>query len=295
MKFSPKYIRAFTVTEDTEVNVAVLSGKGGTGKTFVSVNLACVVKNSVYIDCDVEEPNGHLFLKPQNVTTEDVCVLLPEADLEKCTGCRKCVDFCMFNALAFVKNKPYKFKEVCHGCGGCKIVCDSRAIYEKAYPVGVIQKGKHKDVTVVSGIMNTGEESGVPIIKKLMDKLGNGVNVIDCPPGSACTVKESIEKADYCIIVAEPTIFGVHNFLMVYELVTLLGKPCGVIINKDDNSDNPMVQLCEKYNIPLLMKIGYREDVAKSNAEGCIASEKYSEVKEIFDGLYRKLLSEVRS
>lgn len=285
---------AFTIMGEDKVNIAVLSGKGGTGKTFISVNLASVIGNSTYIDCDVEEPNGHLFFKPENVISEDVYLSIPEIDYKKCDGCRKCVDFCKFNALAFIKERPVKFKNVCHACGGCKIVCSQKAIYEKEYQMGKIKKGKHKEVTVISGIMNTGEESGVPIIRSLISKLQKGVNFIDCPPGSACTVMESIENADYCILVAEPTIFGVHNFLMVYELVQLLKKPFGVIINKDDNEENPMIKLCREYKLPVIMRIGYNAEIAKNNAEGIIASESNTDIKKLFEKLYEKVISEVK-
>lgn len=271
------------------MNIAVLSGKGGTGKTFVSVNLASVIAESVYIDCDVEEPNGHLFFNPHSIVSKDVCVSIPRVNLEKCIGCRSCVDFCRFNAIAFIKNKPVKFKDVCHGCGGCKLVCKQGAIYEESYPVGKIKIGKHRNTTVVTGIMNTGEESGVPIIRALKKELGGRINIIDCPPGSACTVMESIEMADFCLIVAEPTVFGVHNFLMVYELVSILKKPFGVIINKDDNEENPMVKLCRERQLPVIMRIGYSADIASMNADGKIASENNNDI----NALFQKLASEV--
>ena len=148
------------------MNIAVLSGKGGTGKTFVSCNLSSAIGKSAYIDCDVEEPNGHLFFKPEKVRSQDVCVKLPQIIANKCNQCRKCTDFCHFNALAFIKEKPMLFRGVCHSCGGCKIVCPNHAIVEKDYPIGVIHTGQHRSVTVKSGIMNMGEESGVPIIRE---------------------------------------------------------------------------------------------------------------------------------
>ena len=271
------------------MNIAVLSGKGGTGKTFVSCNLASAIGKSAYIDCDVEEPNGHLFFKPEKVRSQDVCVKLPQIIADKCNQCRKCTDFCHFNALAFIKEKPMLFRGVCHSCGGCKIVCPNYAIVEKDYPIGVIHTGKHRSVTVRSGMMNMGEESGVPIIRELLKNLPCKDNVIDCPPGSACTVMESIKDADYCVIVAEPSVFGVHNFQMVYELVKILKKPFGVVINKADGQVNPMQELCEKLKLPVLEQIPFDREIAAQNAAGNIAYETNERAKEIFDRLYAKI------
>lgn len=275
------------------MNIAVLSGKGGTGKTFVSVNLASVIKNAAYIDCDVEEPNGHLFFKPEQVKSEPVYVLQPEIDKTKCSGCRKCVDFCKFNALAFVGGVPIKFKDVCHSCGGCKSVCPQKAIRETNHQIGEIKTGKHSDTKVISGILNTGEESGVPIIRKLLTMLNAKVNIIDCPPGSACSVMESIREADYCILVAEPTLFGAHNFEMVHELVAVLNKPFGVVLNKVSETDNPMEQLCRKKNLPVLARILYDTALAEHNAEGRIASETAPEMKTVFETIFRTAAAEV--
>lgn len=276
------------------MNIAVLSGKGGTGKTFVSCNLASAIGKSAYIDCDVEEPNGHLFFKPEKVRSQDVCVKLPQIIADKCNQCRKCTDFCHFNALAFIKEKPMLFRGVCHSCGGCKIVCPNHAIVEKDYPIGVIHIGKHRSVTVKSGMMNMGEESGVPIIRELLKNLPCKDNVIDCPPGSACTVMESIKDADYCMIVAEPSVFGVHNFQMVYELVKILKKPFGVVINKADGQVNPMQELCEKLKLPVLEQIPFDREIAAQNAVGNIAYETNEKAKEIFDRLYAKISEVVK-
>ena len=216
------------------MKIAVLSGKGGAGKTFTAVNLAAAAEKSVYIDCDVEEPNGHLFFKPQEIQKEEVTTKLPEFDPEKCNGCKACVELCKFHALIYIKEKPKVFQEVCHACGGCSLVCPNQAVREKERQVGMLEMGSHGDIRVITGILNLGEASAVPVIKKALQK-GNSKEkniIIDCPPGSACSVMESIEDADYCLLVAEPTAFGFHNFCMVHELAGILGKPCGVVINK---------------------------------------------------------------
>lgn len=277
------------------MKIAILSGKGGTGKTFASVNLACVAQKAVYLDCDVEEPNGHLFFNPQNITKQKTTVLLPEINNDKCDGCRKCVDFCKFNALAFVSGKVKVFDEICHSCSGCFLICPQKAIEEKPKQIGMVQTGYFNNVKVVTGIMNAGEASGVPIIKDVLKMSDDdALTVIDCPPGSACTVMESIESADFCVIVAEPTVFGVHNFLMVYELVTLLKKPFGVIVNKVESFENQMKELCDKNQINIIEQIPYSYELAKLTSMGKIAVEKSEEIKKKFVNILEKIKSEVR-
>ncbi len=265
------------------MRIAVLSGKGGTGKTFVSVNLACVADEAVYVDCDVEEPNGHLFLKPEITKKESIGVFVPEVDMSKCTACRKCVDFCQYNALALLKDNLLIFNEVCHSCGGCILFCPEHALTKKEREIGYIEAGKSKKVSTLSGCLHMGEVSGVPIIKKLIDKMppNDAITVVDCPPGSACVVMESIREADYCVLVAEPTLFGAHNLAMVYELTQLFRKPIGVVLNKCLKGDNPSQAFCKENQIKVLTKIPYDEELAKLNSEGFVAvraSEKYHEI-----------------
>ena len=268
------------------MKIAVLSGKGGTGKTFVSVNLSVAAKAASYIDCDVEEPNGRLFLKPQGVTNQEVFTRIPAFDAERCTGCRKCVDFCRFNALVFIKQKPMLFSEVCHSCGGCALVCPSGAIYEEKHTVGTVSVGQHEKVRVVTGEMKMGEVSAVPVIQAALDAGMQGENVIiDCPPGSGCSVMECVSESDYCVLVAEPTAFGFHNFKMVYELVHLLGKPCGIVINKEDIPYEPLEDFCKAEGIEILMRIPFREDLAQMGANGEIASERDAETRKAFRAL----------
>ena len=269
------------------MKIAILSGKGGAGKTFTAVNLASVLDKAVYVDCDVEEPNGRLFLKPDNVTSKEVYTTLPKFDADKCTGCKKCVDFCKFNALVYVKDKPIVFKEICHSCGGCELVCPKDAVSEEKRPVGIVETGTHNNVTSVTGVLNFGEASGVPVINEAIhtgDLLGDTV-ILDCPPGSACSVMESVADADYCILVAEPTAFGFHNFKMVYELVTLLNKKCGVVVNKEDQPYEPLEQFCYENGIPILLHIPYNNKVAKLCAEGNILVEKSEEMRKMFEKL----------
>jgi len=274
------------------LKIAILSGKGGTGKTLVSVNLAAVSNNSTYIDCDVEEPNGHIFLKPEISSKTTINVLIPVCDDVKCTGCRACVEFCNFNALAYINDSLLVFEEICHSCGGCKLVCPENAIAEKEKNIGSITIGQSEDTTVISGIMNTGEESGVPIIDELLNRdfLDDANYFIDCPPGSSCSVMESIKDADYCVLVTEPTILGLHDFKMVYELVKLFKKPLGVVLNKCTNEFNPSKQFCDEVNLKILMEIPYDEELGLLNSDGKVISR----VNPRFEFMFLDLLESVK-
>lgn len=277
------------------MKIAILSGKGGTGKTLVSVNLAASFKHSTYVDCDVEEPNGHLFFKPKEIEKQEVFITIPLVDAARCTGCRECVDFCKFNALAYIKDKLYVFDDICHSCGGCILFCPQAALSEKAKLIGEIQTGKSSGITVMSGILNTGEASGVPIIKALLQKCRNTDEVvfIDCPPGSACIVMESIKDVDYCILVAEPTIFGVHNLAMVHELVTLFNKPHGVILNKCLKGSNPSEEFCIRNKIKIIGRIPFDEMLGELNSNAYIAARERTHFKDLFHTLLQDVLKEV--
>lgn len=275
--------------------IAVLSGKGGTGKTFVSVNLSFVADNSNYIDCDVEEPNGHLFFKPNIIKSEKVHVKIPNINNELCSGCRRCVDFCKFNALAYIKDKVHVFDEICHSCGGCMLLCPEKAISEKDKEIGEIQEGVFNNSNIYTGILNPGEETGVSIIKKLLKITDNKpYTFIDCPPGSSCSVMESIKDVDYCILVAEPTLFGVHNFNMVYNLVKLFDKPYGVVLNKCLDGENPAEKYCNEKNIKVLCKIPFEHELGKLNSNAEIASEKNEKYKSLFSSLLKTIKEEVK-
>ena len=279
------------------MKIAVLSGKGGTGKTLLSVNMAVTANDATYIDCDVEEPNGHLFLKPEGIKSEKVAVKIPVVDTKLCNGCRKCVEFCRFNALAYIRNKLIVFDDICHSCGGCTLVCPEKALSEKDKVIGEVQKGKSLNVNILSGILNIGEASGVPIIDKLLDEEpdDSGITIVDCPPGSACIVMESIKDADYCVMVAEPTLFGVHNLNMVYELVKLFNKPHGVVLNKClEGEKNPSKEFCIENNIKILGEIPFDNELGTLNSNALIAARESTKYKELFSGLLQKVVEEVQ-
>ncbi len=270
------------------MRIACLSGKGGAGKTFTAVNLASAAGKSTYIDCDVEEPNGRLFWKPEDVEETIVYKGQPVFDPQRCSGCRRCVEACRFHALMFIKEKPKLFSEVCHDCGLCGLVCPEDAISEDRQAIGVLEIGHHNDINVVSGILNPGEASGIPVIREALQH-AEGTTVLDCPPGSACSVMESISDADYCVLVAEPTAFGFHNFKMVYELAFLLKKKCGVVINKQTALYRPLEDYCMDHGIPVLERIPYDPGLAKSLSDNEIAAECYPKEKHRFSEILEKI------
>jgi MinD superfamily P-loop ATPase len=266
--------------------IGILSGKGGTGKTFISVNLASVIKNSTYIDCDVEEPNGRLFLKPKDIKTEFVKVKNPVINNDLCVGCRKCVTFCEFNALAFVDNNVLLIDNLCHSCGGCAIICPQEAITEKDKVIGKIEIGKNENTTCVTGLLKVSVAAGVPIITQSLEHMTENT-IVDCPPGSSCEVMESIDKVDYCIIVVEPTKFSYHNYLMVKELVTTLKKPYGVVINKYEKDSGI------EFDDNILTRISFDPQIAKELSIGEIPVKNHQELKDTFVNLYNKITKEI--
>lgn len=293
----------------TSMNIAVLSGKGGTGKTLLSVNMAAASESATYIDCDVEEPNGYLFFKPEEIVEENVSVKIPEVNKELCSGCRKCVDFCKFNALAFIKKAPIVFGDICHSCGGCSLLCQENAITEKDKVIGKIEKGKSQGIDIYTGILNTGEVSGVPIIEKLLEEnrksSSNGevsnniernekLSIIDCPPGSACIVMESIKDADFCVLVAESTVFGAHNLEMVYELVSLFGKPFGVVLNKCLDGENPSEEFCKEKGIKILGRVPFEKELGELNSNAKIAARERERYNKLFKNILETVKGEVQ-
>ncbi|MGI6037851.1 MAG: 4Fe-4S binding protein [Limnochordia bacterium] len=278
------------------MKVAVLSGKGGTGKTLVAVNLAAVAGESTYIDCDVEEPNGHLFLKPKNIQEEAISIRIPKVDNNRCSGCRTCVEFCKFSALAYIKDSLLIFEELCHSCGGCILLCPEEALTEKERIIGRVQRGVSDQVRVHTGILNPGEAVGIPIIDELLadhDPTTDGDVFIDCPPGIACNVMESIKDVDYCLLVAEPTVFGLHNFRMVYQLVKLFQKPCGVVLNKCLDGENPAEEFCLEKEIRILGRIPFDGELGILNSKGEIAVRKREKYRRLFATLLGRIRGEV--
>ncbi|MDD3113752.1 MAG: ATP-binding protein [Candidatus Izemoplasmatales bacterium] len=277
------------------MTIAVLSGKGGTGKTVIAVNLASVSTHAVYIDCDVEEPNGHLFFRPIPKSSVEVALKIPVVDNLRCTGCRKCVDFCRFNALAFIQNRLLVFSDLCHACGGCVVLCPEKALNEREMPIGNISYGISENVEVITGNLQPGKVSGVPIIRQMVENFYTNKEIpiyIDCPPGSSCSVMESIKPADYCLIIAESSVFGCHDLKMVHELVVELHKPFGIVLNKCFNEENPSEQYCLENGLPILAKIPFDRELNKWNANGLIAVKQSPDYHQLFQDLVTKIQAE---
>ncbi len=276
------------------MRVAILSGKGGTGKTMVSVNLAAAVGQALYVDCDVEEPNGALFFCPGDLCAEDVTVAQPAFDGSRCTACRKCVDVCRFGALAFIKERPFLFEEVCHACGACMELCPAGAVTGRQRAIGRIEQGTSGKVRFLGGRMNPGESTGVPIIRRLLELADcfEGDVILDCPPGSACMVMESLQGADYCVLVAEPTVFGAHNLAMVADLAEHFHKPCGVLLNKCTEDEDPSFRYCVEAGLPVLARIPFDRRLGTLCSQAQIACREDAEYAGLFSGLAETIRKE---
>lgn len=274
------------------MNIAVLSGKGGTGKTTVSTNLTLALKTN-YIDCDVEEPNGFLFLQPHISESNKVLVDYPFINDNKCISCGKCVEACQFNALAKVNDDIMLFPKLCHSCGACELVCNFGAISYKSREIGTIETGILEDIKCSRGILNISEPMAVPIIKKILKESIKGDNLIDCPPGTSCNVVNVLKYSNAAILVTEPTAFGLHDMKMAIEVVKMFNIPFGVIINKDDSNENIIKKYCKDNNIKLIGTIPYDKKIARNYSEGNILYNNM-EYKNIFDYLAIKVKEVVK-
>ncbi|NQS89903.1 P-loop NTPase [Patescibacteria group bacterium] len=271
--------------------ICVASGKGGTGKTTVAVNLALSLGNVQFLDLDVEEPNAYIFLKPKITHTKSVGVLVPQIDEEKCSYCGKCADFCNYNAIAVVKGKVLFFPELCHNCGGCALVCPEGAIKEVTRPKGVIEEGiAAGSIHFIQGELIVGEAVSPPLIKAVKKAANtNQITIIDVPPGTSCPAVESVKGSDFCILVTEPTPFGLNDLILAVEVVKKLKIPFGIVINRADVGDKKVDEYCEREKIPVLMRIPMDEEIAKAYSRGIPVIEVKPEYKENFIGLYKKV------
>jgi len=272
------------------LKIAVASGKGGTGKTLVAVNLALSVGADQLLDCDVEEPNDHIFLKPSSTKSEPVELLVPVIDEEKCTYCRKCAEFCQYNALFVAGETAMVFNELCHSCGGCKLVCPENAITEHPRSIGELFTGEAKGIELVYAKMNIGEAIAVPIIAAVKEHAKEeGLVILDSPPGSACPVVESVMDTDYVIMVTEPTPFGLHDLEVATEVVKQLGIPLGVVVNFAGIGDRGVYEYCEKMGIPIIMEIPYDRRIAELYSRGTSFTEEMTEWRPKFKQLLERI------
>lgn len=269
--------------------IAIASGKGGTGKTTVAVNLALSLNNIQLIDCDVEEPNSNLFLNLELEKVEDVSIPIPVVDEEKCIHCGKCSQLCEYNALAVLPDNVMVFKELCHGCGLCQMACPRGAITERDRTIGIIEKADG-EIEFLRGVLNIGEAISTPLIKRLKEKMNREKTVIlDVPPGTACPVIEAISGVDYCLLVTEPTPFGLYDLRLAVELCKELNVKSGVIINRDGIGNQDTENFCNEQGIPILLRIPYDKKIAELYSDGIPFVKEMPEWRERFREVFRKI------
>jgi len=276
------------------MKIAIASGKGGTGKTTVATNLAWTIASLgdkvSYVDCDVEEPNGHIFLKPQIDTTQNAAMDYPIVDEEKCISCGKCAEICQYKAIVLLGEKPLVFPEMCHACGGCMLVCPVDAITYGKREIGVVETSQSNRTGFVHGRLKIGQVMSPPLIKQVKDHIPeDGIAIIDSPPGTSCPVIESVRGADYVLLVTEPTPFGLSDFKLTVEVIEKLNMPYGAFINRSDVGTGDTMKFCEKNHIPVLASLSDDRRIAKAYSNGIIVAEAFSEIRELFSVLYADL------
>ncbi len=271
--------------------ISVASGKGGTGKTTVATNLAVSLGGNIqFLDCDVEEPNAHLFLDPDIQEVETVTTPVPEVDEEKCTLCGKCAEICQFKAIVVIGETVLAFHELCHSCGGCMEVCPEKAISEVGRELGLIERGYRDGLEFVHGRLRVGEAMSPPLIRQVRTyQDSNRVTIIDAPPGTSCPVIAAMKGADFVLLVTEPTPFGLHDLKLAVGAVRVLGIPSGLVINRSDLGDEKVKQYAEQEGIPVLLEIPFDRKIAESYSRGELIVEVMPEWKERFVDLYNRI------
>jgi MinD superfamily P-loop ATPase len=276
--------------------ISIASGKGGTGKTTIAVNLALSLpKGTVQlIDCDVEEPNSHLFLSPSIHQVTSMGIPVPRIDESKCTYCGKCAKVCEYHAIAVILKNVLVFDELCHGCGACSYLCPEKAIFEVEREIGIVQEGNADGVSFVNGVLNVGEPMASPLIRKAKEKIERDkIVILDAPPGTACPVIETVKESDFSLLVTEPTPFGLNDLELAVGMLEKLGVTMGVVINKADLGDRKVWDYCRSKEIPVLMEIPMDRKIAESYSKGIpIVFQEPSYIQK-FQNLFEKIKAHI--
>ncbi|MEA3442367.1 MAG: ATP-binding protein [Chloroflexota bacterium] len=273
--------------------ISVASGKGGTGKTLVATNLALALANEgkvQLLDCDVEEPDDNIFLRLPFNYSQPVYIPVPKVDEAKCTYCGKCAEVCVYNAIAVLPEKVLIFPELCHGCGACSYLCPESAITEQGKQIGLIEKGSSGNLELVQGKLDIGEAMAPPVIREVKKHVDfQGEVVIDVPPGTSCPVIEAVKDSDFCLLVTEPTPFGLNDLSLAVEAVKELGIACGVIVNRVGVGDEKIERYCQEQRIPILLKIPLDRNIATLYSKGVSLVEGIPEWRDVFLELFQNI------
>jgi MinD superfamily P-loop ATPase len=277
------------------LKISIASGKGGTGKTLVATSMAVSLASAgerqiTVADCDVEEPNAYLFF-PQRILLErkECLVPVPVINETKCRHCGKCSEVCAYHALAVLPETVLLFPELCHGCGACNLICPEGAVSETSRSVGEIFLARSGDVEIVWGELALGEARTTPLIKAVKDRAGGKMVIVDCPPGTSCSLVESVRGSDFCLLVTEPTPFGLYDLDIALKVLEKMNIPRAVLVNKSGMGDRKVYEYLEKRNIPLLMEIPLDRKIAEFYSSGEIFAEKMPEWKAEFAGMVREI------
>jgi MinD superfamily P-loop ATPase len=276
------------------MQIAVASGKGGTGKTTIATSLAVALaqegRSVAYLDCDVEEPNGRIFLQPQLSERQVASVQVPRLVDSKCNYCGICSESCEFNALTVLKDSVLIYDELCHGCGGCALVCPEKAIEEVARPVGAVNAGTGRGVRFVEGCLNVGEVQAPVVIREVRKHAGlTDVVVVDAPPGTSCAVIESVTDCGYVILVTEPTPFGLHDLRLAVSMLQLLKLPHGVIVNRDDGDNREVLKFCNSSGVEILARIPFDRAIAEAYSRGELLTECHADYQAMLVDVFARI------